>query len=221
MAQADTRQSGSVYLSKQLQALQADASQNPAQLWVLRGQDLWQTQCASCHGELVTLKKAVARYPKLNAQGALVNLEDQLAHLAKQGARALLQDEVLALSAALYDAAKGEPIGTTVVQPYYDQGAQLWHTRMGRINLACVHCHEQKVGRQMRADTISQAHPTGFPIYRLSWQTIGSLERRLRACYSGVQAPLPPEGGTELRALELFLKVRAQGMPLEGASIRR
>jgi L-cysteine S-thiosulfotransferase len=84
-----------------------------------------------------------------------------------------------------------------------------------------MHCHDQKVGAQMRADVISQGHTTGFPIYRMSWQTLGSTERRLRACYSGVQAPLPPPGSANLRDLELFMKVRANGMVLDGPSIRR
>jgi L-cysteine S-thiosulfotransferase len=36
-----------------------------------------------------------------------------------------------------------------------------------------------------------------------------------------VQAPLPAPGSTELRDLELYLRVRANGMPLDGPSIRR
>jgi sulfur-oxidizing protein SoxA len=68
---------------------------------------------------------------------------------------------------------------------------------------------------------ISPGHPTGFPIYRTSWQTLGSIDRRLRACYSGVQAQIPPAGDPALRDLELYLKVRASGMPLDGPSIRR
>ena len=55
----------------------------------------------------------------------------------------------------------------------------------------------------------------------MSWQKPGTLDRRLRACYSGVQATIPPAGAPELRALELYLKVRAAGKPLDGPSIRR
>ena len=89
------------------------------------------------------------------------------------------------------------------------------------MNLACVHCHDQNVGKQMRTDVISPANPTGFPIYRMAWQRLGSIDRRLRACYSGVQAVMPKPGDPDLRALELYLKVRANGMPLEGPAIRR
>jgi L-cysteine S-thiosulfotransferase len=140
-------------------------------------------------------------------------------------------DAVLSLSAALHLAAIGQTIevsdeklsssAAAQWQTRLTSGRSLYETRIGKMNLACIHCHDQKVGAQMRADIISQGHPTGFPIYRMSWQTMGSVERRLRACYSGVQAPLPAAGSAELRDLELFMKVRANGMALDGPSIRR
>jgi len=238
---ADTRTSGHVYLSPQLQALQDDPQRNPVALWQERGQGLWQAQCASCHGAMDSVKRSVASFPRLSADGkSLVNLEDQIVRCQQRGAAAsqasessaLESDSVLSLSAAMHQAAKGEriqvassssasPEHTTQWQARLSSGERLYQTRMGRINLACMHCHDGKVGAQMRADTISQAHPTGFPIYRMAWQTLGSLDRRLRACYSGVQAPIPPAGSADLRDLELFLKVRANGMVMDGPSIRR
>lgn len=217
-AQVDTRKSGTSYLSKQLQELQNDTDKNPAQLWIASGMQLWQLQCLSCHSNIFSMKSKLASYPKLSRDKKLINLEDALA--SHENIK-LKSDEVLALSAALHDAAKGEVINALPIEPHYSQGKALWSKRMGRINLACVHCHEQMVGANMRAEVISQAQPTGFPIYRTSWQSLGSLERRLRACYSGVQAPIPAEGSPELRVLELFLKVRANGMTIDGPSIRR
>ena len=73
----------------------------------------------------------------------------------------------------------------------------------------------------MRAQRINAGHPTGFPAYRVSWQGLGSVERRIRACYSCVQAQIPAQQDIRLRQLELYLKMRAQGMPLEGPSIRQ
>jgi L-cysteine S-thiosulfotransferase len=231
----DKRTSGSVYLSKQMQELQADATRNPITLWQERGQNLWQGQCKSCHGEIETLKRSAATFPRLSAEGKkLINLEDQILKCqSKQNptTNTLESDEVLSLSAALHQAAKNEPIAVVAPslppsanadwQSRLKSGELLYQTRIGRMNLACMHCHDQKVGVQMRADTISQGHPTGFPIYRMSWQTMGSIDRRLRACYSGVQAIIPPAGSADLRDLELYLKVRANGMPLDGPSIRR
>jgi sulfur-oxidizing protein SoxA len=170
----------------------------------------------------------------------LVNLEDQIIRCqARQNpqspatyiSNALESEEVLSLSAALHQVAKNETIAVvaptstafagTQWQTRLKSGETLYQTRIGRMNLACMHCHDQKVGSQMRADTISQGHPTGFPIYRMSWQAMGTVDRRLRACYSGVQASIPQAGSADLRDLELYLKVRANGMPLDGPSIRR
>jgi L-cysteine S-thiosulfotransferase len=219
--QTDTRLSGSTFLSKQLQDLQNDADKNPAQLWIERGSQIWQTSCANCHGDIASVKSKVTTFPKLNANKQLVNLED---HIQDHGKTKLAADDVLALSAALHQAAKGERIQVQALTPHLQNGERLWNARMGRINLACVHCHGiegGRVGANMRAEVVSQAQPTGFPIYRMSWQGLGSLERRLRACYSGVQAPLPPLGSLDLRDLELFLKVRANGMTIDGPSVRR
>ena len=242
----DKRTSGAVYLSKQLQDLQADASRNPISLWQDRGQALWQGQCQSCHGEMATLKRSATNFPRLNKDGkSLLNLEDQIARCLQrtsqhpasaqvmEPAATLSTDsiEVLSLSVALHQVAVGAPIQVAAPtghasaaiqwQARLSSGEKLYQTRIGSMNLACMHCHDQKVGAHMRADTISPGHPTGFPIYRMSWQTMGSIDRRLRACYSGVQATVPPTGSPELRDLELFLKVRANGMPLYGPSIRR
>jgi L-cysteine S-thiosulfotransferase len=239
----DKRSSGTIYLSKQMQDLQADVSRNPISLWQERGQGLWQGQCKTCHGDMATLKHSAPSFPRLRLDGkSLSSLEDQIASCQQRATAksqasespALLStdsDEVLSLSVALHQVAAGMPINVAApAGPVSDEvqwqarlksGEKLYQTRMGRMNLACMHCHDQKVGAQMRADTISQGHPTGFPIYRMSWQTVGTIDRRLRACYSGVQASVPPSGSQALRDLELFLKVRANGMPLEGPAIRR
>jgi len=100
-------------------------------------------------------------------------------------------------------------------------GAQIYTQRQGRLNLSCTQCHDQRIGKNLRSEIISPAYVTGFPIYRQSWQAIGSVDRRLRACYSGVQATVPASASSELRALELFLKKRSEGMLWEGPSLRR
>ena len=67
---------------------------------------------------------------------------------------------------------------------------------------------------------IPQAHPTGYPIYRLEWQGLGSLQRRLRGCMSGVRAEPFAFDAPELVALELYLMQRAAGMLLETPAVR-
>jgi sulfur-oxidizing protein SoxA len=235
----DSKQSGNAFLPPGLLKLQNDVQDSPVSLWLDKGKQQWAdstggASCQSCHATPASLRQAVATFPRLTSTTAgqkLINLEDQIVACRTRAGRTaarLEDDDVLSLSALLHHEAKGLPIN---VQPVREQmhawsarlenGTTLFAQRMGRINLACVHCHEQNVGKQMRVDVISPGNPTGFPLYRMSWQKIGSMDRRLRACYSGVQAVIPPPGAPELRDLELYLKVRANGMPLEGPSIRR
>ena len=230
------RISGLAFLSPSLRQMNDDDMANPMSLWIERGQAAWgQTStgpsCQSCHGPVDQMRKAVAQHPKWSPDGqALRNLEDQIgACRQRQGAPSAQPDEtVLALSAALHHAARGEPIAVKAPpahqaawQARWQAGADQYQTRQGRMNLSCAHCHDDRVGAQMRGDTISPGHPTGFPIYRLSWQQAGGMDRRLRACYSGVQSAMPEPGSAILRSLELYLKVRANGMPMEGPSVRR
>ena len=233
----NTRLSGNAFLPPGLLNLQNEAATSPVAVWLDKGKALWTDRsagqsCDGCHGAAESLKNSAATFPRLAPGGQrLINLEDQIvacsARTGRSNARAE-DDDVLGLSAVLHNAATGQLIDVKAPaanaaqwQAHLGQGAQLFSRRIGRMNLACVHCHEQNVGRQMRADVISPGHPTGFPIYRMNWQRMGSVERRLRACYSGVQAVLPPQGAVELRELELYLKVRANGIAMDGPSIRR
>lgn len=234
---SDIKLSGNAFLPPGLLALQADTINSPVTLWLDKGQAAWVDRsagasCQSCHGAAEFLKNSATTFPRLSANGqSLINLEDQILQCRERSGHSggkLEDDDVLALSAVLHSAAKGQPINLKPApeqaaqwQARLNHGTQLFATRMGRINLACVQCHVQNVGKQMRTDVISPGHPTGFPIYRMSWQRLGTMDRRLRACYSGVQAVIPPAGDADLRDLELFLKVRANGMPLDGPAIRR
>jgi sulfur-oxidizing protein SoxA len=49
---------------------------------------------------------------------------------------------------------------------------------------------------------------------------MGSLQRRLRNCMSGVRAEVPPYNAQELVELELYLASRAKGMALESPGVR-
>lgn len=230
-------QSGNAFLSEDLRRMQSDASLNPVQLWLDQGNKLWGTSsqngaCFACHGEVQKMKAVAIRYPQWSdKKQGLVNLEDQILTCTQRTPApqtSLEHPDVLALSAVLHQASVGLSYQLQPTPSHQDNwqmaltaGAQQFTTRMGRMNLACTHCHDQLVGKQMRADVISPGHPTGFPIFKMSWQSMGSIDRRLRACFSGVQADIPAPGSQALRQLELFMKVRAQGLPMDGPALRR
>ena len=188
--------------------------------------------CASCHGESNQSMRGVStRYPQIDKQSSeLINLEGRInlcrtryQHLAPL---ALESDEILGLTAFVAMASRGLPMSVRIDSTnaeHYRRGRSLYYTRMGQINLACTHCHEQNWGRKLQGETISQGHTNDYPAYRLEWQRVGSLHRRLRACLSGVRAYMFPLGSSELLDLELFLAWRESDakITVETPGVRR
>ena len=229
--------SGLEFASEDVRAMQADDFTNPGMLWVARGEKLWSDpagksgkSCATCHADARTSMKGVStRYPRIDAGTArLVNLEGQinLCRERKQGAEPLEYetDELLALTAYVAHQSRGMPVAVTVDlqnRKNFERGRELYHQRIGQMNLACVHCHERNWGKKLLAETISQGHGNDYPAYRLEWQTLGSLQRRVRACVFGVRAEMPPYGAQALLDLELYLAWRGRGLPIETPGVRR
>ena len=91
---------------------------------------------------------------------------------------------------------------------------------LGQVDLSCRDCHELLAGKRLGGNTIPQGHPTGYPIYRLEWQAVGSLQRRLRNCMTAVRSEPYPYGATELVDLEAYLAKRAAGMKVESPGVR-
>ena len=229
--------SGSTYMGADIKAMQDDSFANPGMLWVEKGAKLWNTRagtkeqaCASCHQEANASMKGVAsRYPMLDEKSReLLNLEGRInqCRTERQGAGALPyeSEELLALTAYVAHQSRGMPVGVAITgaaQPHFESGRARYQQRIGQMNLACMHCHEWNAGKRLLAESISQGHGNAYPAYRLEWQSAGSLHRRLRACYFGVRAEMPPPGSPELLDLELFLGWRAQGLTIETPGVRR
>lgn len=99
-------------------------------------------------------------------------------------------------------------------------GEALYRQRRGQLDLSCAQCHDDNAGRRLAGSTIPQAHPTAYPLYRLEWQGLGSLQRRLRGCMSGVRAEPFAYGAAEMIAIEAWLAQRAAGMAVETPGVR-
>ena len=68
--------------------------------------------------------------------------------------------------------------------------------------------------------TLGICHPTGYPLFRLEWQALGSLQRRLRNCFTGVRAEPFTTGASEWIDLEIYLRERAAGMASDAPAVR-
>ncbi|MBV9361544.1 MAG: sulfur oxidation c-type cytochrome SoxA [Betaproteobacteria bacterium] len=210
-------------MSRSTQAMQDDDTSNPAMLWVLDGEALWQAgkpSCASCHSNMSGMKGVAARYPAMSS-GRLMNLEQRinLCRTEKQHAKpyAYESKELLSLTAYIALQSRGMPIA---VKDDATKGKALYEQRQGQLNMSCAQCHDQYAGHRLAGSTIPQAHPTGYPVYRLEWQTLGSLQRRLRNCLVGIRAEPYGYGSPEMVELELYLMSRARGMKMDAPGVR-
>ena len=213
------RRSGYDFMSRETRAMQDDEVTGPAVLSLLDGEALWgKLGCASCHGDAKASMRGVAtRYPKV-MDGKLVNLEQQVRHKAPR--LAYESRDLLSLTAYVARQSKGMPIDVQPVQPQLDAGKAFFFRRQGQLDLACSQCHDDNWGKKLAGNPIPQAHPTGYPIYRLEWQNMGSLARRFRNCLTGIRAQQYAPGAPELVELELYLMWRARGMKLESPAVR-
>ena len=221
--------SGLEFAGPELRALQQDDGANPGMLWVDRGAALWRQDCARCHGEPASMRGVAARYPALDSKsGKPLNLEGRInqcrVERMKASALAYESEGLLSLTAIVAHQSRGMPITVEAndeSKKHIASGRAEYYRRRGQMNLACANCHEQNWGKRLGAETLSQGHPNGYPAYRLEWQSLGSTHRRLRSCFYGLRAELPPFGSDELTRLELFLAWRARGLPLESPAVRR
>jgi sulfur-oxidizing protein SoxA len=117
-------------------------------------------------------------------------------------------------------ACRWPPAADPRLSPFVQRGAALFGQRMGQLDLSCAQCHTERAGLRLGSSLIPQGHANGYPIYRLEWQGMGSLQRRIRNCMTGVRAEPFAYGAPEMVALELFLATRARGMPLETPAVR-
>ncbi|MFM9937970.1 MAG: sulfur oxidation c-type cytochrome SoxA [Hyphomicrobiaceae bacterium] len=231
----EQRRSGYEQMSPATRAMQDDETANPGLLWLLDGEALWKAKpnataraCADCHGDARTSMKGVAaRHPAFDATlGATVNLEGRIniCRIEQQQTTALAYDskELLGLSAWVTAQSKGLPIVIDAgkLATEIAAGKRLFELRQGQLNLSCAQCHDDNWGRKLAGNTIPQGHPTGYPQYRLEWQTVGSLHRRLRNCLTGMRAENFAAGSPELIALESYLMWRAEGMVIESPAVR-
>jgi sulfur-oxidizing protein SoxA len=132
-------------------------------------------------------------------------------------------DELLALAAYVGYQSHGMPVAPATdprLQPFRENGRAWFERRLGQLQLSCASCHDDRWGARLGGSIIPQGHATGYPLYRLEWQSVGSLQRRLRGCLVGVRAEPFDFGAPEYVDIELFLMERARGLKMETPAVR-
>jgi L-cysteine S-thiosulfotransferase len=233
---AKDRRSGFDFMSAQTQAMQTDDTSNPGMFAVIEGERLWQQSagdagksCASCHRDAEQSMRGVAtRYPAYDQDTKRpIDLAGRINRCREkqQSASPLAResDELLALTTFVAHQSRGMPITPATdprLEPFRERGRRWFERPLGQLQLSCASCHNERWGARLGGSIIPQAHPTGYPLYRLEWQSIGSLQRRLRGCLVGVRAEPFEYGAPEYVDIELFLMSRAAGLKVETPAVR-
>lgn len=235
LAESDI-QSGTAFMSAATRAMQADDGANPGLLWAGEGETLWgrtpeggAKSCQGCHGDArATMRGVATRYPQVDpASGQLLTLDARIEqcrtthqNLPPRGPDS---QERLALSAFVGLQSRGmagDRAESAALAPFVARGRALFLMRQGQLDLSCSDCHSAQWGQRLGGSLIPQGHANGYPLYRLEWQGLGSLQRRIRGCLFGVRAEPWAADAPEYAELEAYLKWRARGLPIETPAVR-
>ena len=207
------RRPGFDFLGPQTRAMQEDDTLNPGMLWVLDGEEQWR-QPSRRRGQVLrrlprrcrlSMRGVAARYPAFDAdrqaadlaRGADPGLPPRPAGSAARRRRATTGWRS---STFVAHQSRGMPIAVgddERLQPFIARGRELFERRQGQLDLVLRRLSRSPWGQRLGGSVIPQGHPTGYPIYRLEWQALGSLQRRLRNCME-LRTQKPPPCGLEL-----------------------
>ena len=225
--------SGWHFRSVETQALETDDFDNPAMVFVDQALDTWETvdgsegkSCSSCHENVEDFAGLRASMPRVD-NGELVTMEDLVneCRTDRMGAEAWKWSggQMTAMTSLIGLQSRGMPVNVAIdgeAAPFWEQGKELYYTKVGQLQMACSNCHEDNYGVMIRADHLSQGQINGFPTYRLKNTKMNSSHGRFKGCMKNIRATPYKEGGPEFKALELYLASRGQGLSIETPSVR-
>ena len=231
------RRSGYEFMGRETRAMQDDDVANPGMLWVLDGEALWNRKagaagraCADCHGDAgASMKGVAARYPGVR-RGARAAGQPRAAHQrlpdrAAAGGAARLREQGICsrsppTSRGSRAGCRSRSQSTSGRSRFSTPAATRSSAGRGSSISPAPSATTSTGARRLAGNPIPQAHPTGYPLYRLEWQGLGSLQRRLRNCFIGMRAEPYEYGAPEFVDLELYLMWRARGMKMESPAVR-
>ena len=114
-------------------------------------------------------------------------------------------------------------IPSKAAEDAYKRGKEYYYTQRGYLKLSCASCHVQGSGQRVRNEKLSPflGQVTHFPVYRLKWQGLGTLERRMSGCVKDAGQVPPKADSKEMKELLYFMAYMSAGMSVDGPDIRK
>jgi sulfur-oxidizing protein SoxA len=229
--------SGYYISTPETRAMQDDDFDNPGMIFVETGEAEWSKvageagkSCKSCHNDAnASMKGVMARYPVYYAPWKKpINVEQRInlcrTKFMKANPYKYESAKMQGITAYVGMQSRGMPVKVKVdgeMKPFFEKGKAFYYQRRGQLDMACAHCHENYYGSKIRSELLSQGMVNGYPTFRLKWQKMGSLHRRFAGCNKNIRAKPYPRGADEYVNLELYVRWRGQGLPIETPSVRK
>ena len=226
--------SGWVFRTDETQALQMDDFDNPSFVFIEQAEELFETAdgsegkaCASCHESPEAFAGLRAKMPRVNDAGELETIPELVngCRTERMGAEAWKWSggQMSAMLGLIGLQSRGMAVDVAIdgaAAPFWEQGKEIYYTRVGQLDMSCANCHEDNYGNMIRADHLSQGQINGFPTYRLKNAKLNTIHGRFKGCMKNIRATPYKEGSDEFKALELYVASRANGLTVETPSVR-
>lgn len=105
----------------------------------------------------------------------------------------------------------------------YESGKEAYYTQRGNLNISCAECHVAGSGQKIRQEALSPelGHTTHFPVYRIKWGGLGTLQRRLQGCVNDTGSEKPAFQSKILREIEYYVTYMSNGLEINGPDTRK
>ena len=171
-------------------------------------------------------------FPKFDADsGKVITLEGAINKCRTDNGEKKLgwkKGKIAQIGAYMAYSSRGNNINTVVpnderAMKAYNTGKKHFYAKRGQLNMSCADCHMYNSGNKIRADILSPAlgHPSGFPVYRAKWGSLGTLHRRYGGCNKQVRAKPFKAQSDEYTGLEYFHTYMSNGLEWNGPSSRK
>lgn len=105
----------------------------------------------------------------------------------------------------------------------YNNGKEYYYSQRGYLKMSCATCHIVGAGQRVRNEKLSPltGQITQFPVHRLKWGELGTLERRVSGCVVDQGQVPPKDESTQMKELLYFVAYMSNGMDIDGPDIRK
>ncbi|PLY11340.1 MAG: sulfur oxidation c-type cytochrome SoxA [Arcobacter sp.] len=199
------------------------------------GEALWNTTFTNGKSFATCFEtpEAAANYPYFDkARNEVVSLTQAVnecltsngekAWNTKKGDMAKLQG-YMAFSAQEAEKVVDVKIDSQAAADAYERGKEYYYTQRGYLKLNCAECHVYGAGLRVRNEKLSKllGQTTHFPVFRLKWKGLGTLERRMSGCIKDEGQVPPKDTSNEMKELLFFMAYMSNGMKIDGPDIRK